>query len=71
MIKWKRSDDGYVDSHCGKWEIAPVYAGRCNPIWYTLRYVGDGMREDMATCNTHKEAKVEAQRLTDKAAQVG
>jgi len=68
MIKWKRSDDGYVDSHCGKWEIAPVYAGRVNPIWYTLRYLSAGTRENMATCDTHKEAKAEAERLMEKAA---
>ncbi len=36
MPEWGRSDDGYCDSKCGRFEIRPIYSGRVQPIWYAL-----------------------------------
>ena len=35
-IKWKRSSDGYCDSHCGHWRITPRYCGRTKPQFFDL-----------------------------------
>lgn len=35
-IRWKRSKDDHVTSHCGRWRISPCYAGCTRPQDYQL-----------------------------------
>jgi hypothetical protein len=35
-IKWGRSDEGFVESKCGRFEISPEYWGCVQPQSYTL-----------------------------------
>jgi hypothetical protein len=58
-VKWKRSDDGYVESTCGRFGIKPLWCGRTTPQFYDAVY-----RADDRTCevivrmvNTQREAK--------------
>lgn len=53
VIRWKRSVDGYVESHCGRWRIRPLFWGRVNPQSFEL------LREGivMGTRNTQRAAK--------------
>lgn len=41
-IKWKRSDGDYVESHCGRWWITPIYGGLTRPERYELRHNASG-----------------------------
>ena len=36
-IKWGRSDEGFVESKCGRWHITPLYWGCTRPQAYALR----------------------------------
>jgi hypothetical protein len=36
-IWWKRSTGDYVTSHCGRWDITPIYGGLTRPESYELR----------------------------------
>lgn len=36
VIRWKRANDGFVESHDGEWEITPEYWSCVNPQAYTL-----------------------------------
>jgi len=35
-IKWHRSQDGFCASKCARFKIKPIYAGRCQPIWFEV-----------------------------------
>jgi hypothetical protein len=56
-IRWKKSEDGYVTSHCGRWTISPLYWGCVNAQMYELSL--DGVPVDRF-CATQKEAKASA-----------
>ncbi len=36
-VRWKRSTGDYVESHCGRWWITPIYGGCTRPERYALR----------------------------------
>ena len=36
-VRWKRSTGDYVESHCGRWWITPIYGGCTRPERYELR----------------------------------
>lgn len=38
VIKWKRSDEGYCDSHCDRFDIVPLYCGTTRPQAYAVYY---------------------------------
>ena len=61
MIKWHRSVDGYVRSHCGRWKINPLYCGCINPQWFEL-YM-DGAKVGGSWFETQRAAKEEADKL--------
>ena len=46
-VRWKRSTGDYVESHCGRWWITPIYGGCPRPERYELRLddrvVGGGL----------------------------
>jgi hypothetical protein len=51
-VRWKRSTGDYVESHCGRWWITPIYGGCTRPERYELRLdnrvVGGGWRGEPA-----------------------
>lgn len=55
-IKWNRSEDGYVDSKCGRFQIRPLFCGRTRPIWF-LATDTTTTNKKSSYCNTQKEAK--------------
>jgi hypothetical protein len=60
VIRWKRANDGFVESRDGRWLIAPLYAGCTRPQMFEL--FRDG--KSVATyCSTQREAKEAAERL--------
>lgn len=60
MIRWKRSNDGFVESRDGRWRVVPLYAGCTRPQMFEL--FRDG--KSVATyCSTQREAKEAAERL--------
>ena len=63
MIRWKRSTGDFVESHCGRWNITPIYGGLTRPESYVLycdgKVVGSG--------STQHEAKEDAARFSDPA----
>ena len=40
QVQWNRSDEGFVDSKCGRFSIEPIFGGRINSIGHTLRVAG-------------------------------
>lgn len=56
-IRWKRADDGFVESRCGRWWITPLYCGCTRPQAYELRL--DGKVVD-SHCQTQRDAKTRA-----------
>lgn len=66
MIRWKPADDGFVESHCGRWRITPIYGGGTRPESYSLFEVGaDGRWTRRGWYEpTQREAKEHADRLT-------
>jgi hypothetical protein len=36
-VRWRRSTGDYVESHCGRWWITPIYGGCTRPERYELR----------------------------------
>jgi hypothetical protein len=38
LIKWNKSEEGYVNSKCGRFEIEPVFIGRTTPQGYNIYY---------------------------------
>jgi len=61
-VKWKRSDDGYASSHCGRWKIVPLYCSCVKPQFFDLYRDGKKVRSMMAS---QREAKLEADRISD------
>lgn len=60
MIRWKRANDGFVESRDGRWRISPLYWGCTRPQMFEL--FRDG--KSVATyCSTQREAKEAAERL--------
>lgn len=53
-LKWRRSEEGYVESHCKRFSISPIYMGQTTPQGYYL-YVDKKRLPHW--WNTQKEAK--------------
>lgn len=62
-IRWKRSEEGHVDSHCGRFMIEALYMGTTRPQGYQL-VIKDGPKPWSA--DTQKVLKAEAQEWLDK-----
>ena len=60
-VRWQRADDGFVESHDGRWSITPVYGGLTRPESFVLHYnsavVGSGQ--------TQRECKALAQYIAE------
>lgn len=61
-VKWKRSDDGYANSHCGHWKIVPLYCSCVKPQFFDLYRDGKKVRSMMAS---QREAKMAADRIEE------
>lgn len=59
-VRWKRAQEHYVDSHCGRWKITPEYWSCVSPryfkLWHDKKVVGGG--------ETQRECKEEAERIS-------
>ena len=60
-IKWHRSIEGFVSSHCGNFQIEPRYWGSCSPQGYDL--IQHGINKIVVSLNTQKECKERANEL--------
>lgn len=68
MIRWKRSSEGFVESHCGEWSITPEYWSCVNPQAYTLWRRRDGERTKVSYgITTQREAKETAETVAREA----
>jgi len=65
VIRWKRANDGYVESHDGEWFITPIYSGCTRPQSYELRHK-DNYAKGLGWHSTQKEAKDWAEYLKAK-----
>jgi hypothetical protein len=66
-IQWNRSEDGFVESKDGRFEIEPLFIGRTTPQEYVLFLVRrDESRRQIGIYDTHAEAKYAAQKFRDK-----
>lgn len=63
-IRWKRSEDGYVESYDGRFEIEPVFMGRTTAqAFHLYRRPAPGQpREKVESyCSTQRDAKERAE----------
>jgi hypothetical protein len=68
-IGWKRSTEDFVESHCGRWWITPIYGGTTRPERYDLRHNASGEVGGwrvVGSGQTQSECKEEAARLAAK-----
>lgn len=63
QIRWKRSQEGFVESHCGRWKITPEYWSCVDPQAFTLHHDG---KIASRNCPTQRDAKETAERLIEK-----
>lgn len=59
-ILWRRSEEGYVDSHCGRFHIYPLYMGTTTAQGYELHDEKLGRR---SSADTQRDCKVEAEEI--------
>jgi hypothetical protein len=67
VIRWKKANDGFVESHCGEWFITPLYCGCTRPQLYELRRKTDYTKV-LDTSKTQKGCKEWAEYLKAKEA---
>ncbi len=58
QVKWKRSVEGFVESHCGRFNIYPEYQGTCSAQAYRLR---DNETGKQPSGDTQRDMKLTAQ----------
>jgi hypothetical protein len=63
QLKWKRSQEGHTETHCGEFEIYPEYEGTTSPQSWRLWQNKNGRRIDRGSHFTQRGAKDEAYRL--------
>jgi hypothetical protein len=63
VIRWKRSSDGFAESHCGRWRITPEYWSCVEPQAFTLHRDGKIVARG---CSTQRDAKDTASDLLAK-----
>lgn len=66
-VRWRRSIGDFVDSKDRRWKIEPLYCGRTRPEVYQLLLDG---RVVAGNCATQREAKSEAERISERSAAV-
>jgi len=66
-IRWRRARDGFVTSHDGRWQIAPLYWDCTRPQVYELSRDGQRVSSYHAT---QRDAKEDAERIGDSSPQI-
>lgn len=64
LIQWKRSEEGFTESKCGRFEIEPIFIGRTTPQAFQLYYRETAFvprKKIRGFCDTQREAKNYAQ----------
>lgn len=59
-VRWKPSQDGHVESKCGRWQIRPLHSGRVKPVTFELLRDGVVVERDL---ETQRDAKARAAHL--------
>jgi hypothetical protein len=59
-VRWKRPTGHYVESHCGRWWITPIYGGCTRPERYELRLDN----RIISSGTNQRECKEDAARLS-------
>lgn len=68
-VKWGRSEEGYVESKCGRFDIVPLYMGRCSAQAYNLIDYGPNRNEYKThMSDTQRDCKENAQDIIDREA---
>jgi len=65
-VRWKRAVEHYVESHCGRWWITPIYGGLTRPERYELKHNATGVVGGWKTVGsgqTQRECKADAEDL--------
>lgn len=68
-IRWKRADEHFVESHCGRWWITPIYGGGTRPERYDLNRNESGTVggwKVVGSGQTQRECKEDAEHVTSK-----
>jgi len=63
-VKWERSEEGYVDSKCGRFEIVPLFCGTTRPQYYEMYYTDPVMltrRRVVGLADTQRSCKDEVE----------
>jgi hypothetical protein len=63
-IKWNKSDDGYVSSKCGRFDIEPIFMGRTTAQCFRIMFrppFTDKRVEVGKYIDTQRDAKVAAE----------
>jgi hypothetical protein len=63
VIRWKRANDGFVESHCGRWRITPQYGGLTRPECFQL-WLDDKLVSGWNA--NQREAKEDAERIAER-----
>lgn len=68
MIRWNRSEEGFVESKDGRWWICPLFIGRTTPQGYELwdNSRPQGEKRVSGLLNTQADAKRAAERKLQK-----
>ncbi len=53
-VRWRPANNGFVESHCGRYQISPLYWGCTRPQVYELRVDGEVVA---SYCANQREAK--------------
>lgn len=64
IIKWLRSEEGYVDSKCGRFEIVPLWCGTTRPQYFDCYYTDpfDLSRKKVTSLtDTQRDCKAEVE----------
>jgi len=62
-----RSDNGFIESKCGRFQIIPFWWGRCTPQEYVVKYNKNNEKIKIRSgCDTQKEAKQEAEKWLER-----
>ena len=64
FVKWKRANDGFVESVDGQWAITPLYCGCTRPQMFELRRTSDYTKV-VGSGETQKQCKERAEYLKE------
>lgn len=70
MPQWKRSTGDFVESHCGRWKITPIYGGLTRPeryeLWLDGKRVGSGSTQRECKADAKQDEEIMAKKVARK-----